>query len=230
MVAGSVTLSQSKDEEVKKLLGGDMEKMRNTKGILMSILMIGVVAMAAGVGTLAYFSDTETSTGNTFTAGTLNLTVDDQDGANIVKFTVSDIKPGDSDVGTWKLVNAGSLDGYIDLENISVTDEENVNPESETNTTEPGDLGANMDVVLFWDDGAGGGTAGNGVQDGNETTIYSGKLKDIASSYDENYPLANGATTYVSMNWSVASTVGNDIQGDKSTLNIAFELAQTAGQ
>jgi len=100
----------------------------NTKGILMSILMIGVVAMAAGAGTIAFFSDTETSTGNTFTAGTLNLKVDDQDGVNIVKFMVTDIKPGDSGVGTWKLTNAGSLDGYIDLENILVTDDENLNP------------------------------------------------------------------------------------------------------
>ncbi len=50
----------------------------NTKSILMSVLMIGVVAMAAGAGTLAYFSDTETSTGNTFTAGTIDIAVDGQ--------------------------------------------------------------------------------------------------------------------------------------------------------
>jgi len=84
-----------------------------------------------------------------------------------------------------------------------------------------------MDVVLFWDDGAGGGTAGNGVQDGSEAIIYSGKLRNIASSYNESYFLASGNTTYVSMTWSVAGTVGNDIQGDKVTLDITFELAQT---
>lgn len=38
--------------------------------------MIGVVAVAAGAGTIANFSDTETSTDNTFTAGTMDLEVD----------------------------------------------------------------------------------------------------------------------------------------------------------
>ncbi len=189
-------------------------------------LVVGIVIAVTG----AYFSDTETSNDNTFTAGTLNLTLDDNDGTNVVKFTVANVKPGDNGVGTWKLVNTGSLSGYVDLESIAVTDTENVNPESETNTTEPGDLGANMDVVLFWDDGAGDGTAGNGVKDGTEATIYSGKLANIASSYDTNYALAAGGTTYISMTWSVDSGVGNDIQGDKSELDITFELAQTQGQ
>ena len=43
--------------------------------LLMSILMIGVVAMAAGAGTFAYFSDIERSSGNTLTAGTIDIAV-----------------------------------------------------------------------------------------------------------------------------------------------------------
>jgi len=37
------------------------------------MLIIGAASMLIGAGTVAYFSDTETSTGNTFTAGTLDL-------------------------------------------------------------------------------------------------------------------------------------------------------------
>lgn len=44
--------------------------------ILYSLLVIGLVAAAVGGATWAYFSDTETSTGNTFTAGKLDLKVD----------------------------------------------------------------------------------------------------------------------------------------------------------
>lgn len=46
------------------------------KKILISLSIIGAVAAIAVGGTIAYFSDTETSTGNTFTAGALDLTVD----------------------------------------------------------------------------------------------------------------------------------------------------------
>ena len=46
--------------------------------ILSSILAIGVVAALMGVGTFAYFSDTETSTGNTISTGIIDLEVDGQ--------------------------------------------------------------------------------------------------------------------------------------------------------
>ena len=46
--------------------------------ILSSILAIGVVAALMGVGTFAYFSDTETSTGNTISTGIIDLEVDNE--------------------------------------------------------------------------------------------------------------------------------------------------------
>ena len=41
--------------------------------ILLGLVTIGLVASVVGVGTYAYFSDTETSTGNTMEAGVLDL-------------------------------------------------------------------------------------------------------------------------------------------------------------
>jgi len=46
------------------------------KKILISLMAIVIVAGAAVWGTTAYFSDTETSTGNTFTAGAIDLKID----------------------------------------------------------------------------------------------------------------------------------------------------------
>lgn len=46
------------------------------KRILLSVAVIGAVAAIVVGATTAYFSDTETSQGNTFTAGTLDLKVD----------------------------------------------------------------------------------------------------------------------------------------------------------
>jgi len=48
-----------------------------SKKILISLSVIGAVAALAIGGTIAYFSDTETSTGNTFTAGSIDLKIDD---------------------------------------------------------------------------------------------------------------------------------------------------------
>ena len=205
----------------------------------LTIACVLLMAMVAGV-TIAYFSDTETSDSNTFTAGTLNLTVNGNDGSNTIVFTVANANPGQGGSGTWTLVNTGNLAGYVDLENVSVTNAENFNAatnEAEaandadtSNATGGGELAANLDVVLFVDDGAGGGTANNRIQDGTKASIYNGKLGSIAGSYNQNLTLGSAATTYISMTWSVGTGVNNTIMGDSATLNITVELGQTTGQ
>jgi len=49
-----------------------------TKKIIISLSIISLITAIAIGGTIAYFSDTETSTGNTFTAGAIDLTIDNQ--------------------------------------------------------------------------------------------------------------------------------------------------------
>jgi predicted ribosomally synthesized peptide with SipW-like signal peptide len=48
-------------------------KMVISKKILASMMVVGLLALALGWGTHSYFSDTAKSTGNTFTAGTLDI-------------------------------------------------------------------------------------------------------------------------------------------------------------
>lgn len=81
----------------------------NKKIIFASIFVISMLALAMGYGTYSYFSDTETSSGNTFTAGTLNL-----DGTNMATFTfgpIGNMAPGDK-TGTAVITvkNGGSID------------------------------------------------------------------------------------------------------------------------
>lgn len=61
----------------------------------MSVLAIGVAATMLGAGTMAYFSDTETSEGNTLQAGTLDLKVNGGDDPLPVLVTLEDMKPCD---------------------------------------------------------------------------------------------------------------------------------------
>lgn len=100
--------------------------------ILISLSIIGVVAVIAVGATVAYFGDTETSTGNTFTAGTLDLKVGGQDDPNVAYVTLSDMKPcDDSGYYKWILKNVGSLPGKVSVTFSPITNNENgvVEPE-----------------------------------------------------------------------------------------------------
>lgn len=69
-----------------------------------------VIIALVTTGTFAYFSDTEESTGNTFTAGTIDLTLGESDGAPI---TLTNMKPGDTASGTMTVTNVGTLPGSL---------------------------------------------------------------------------------------------------------------------
>ncbi|GIO26451.1 CalY family protein [Ornithinibacillus bavariensis] len=91
--------------EIKKKLG-------------MSLATAGLgLALIAG-GTFAYFSDAE-ETNNTFAAGTLDLSVDPTTIVN-----VDNLKPGDTVVRAFELINNGSLDiSSIDLSTSYTVDD-----------------------------------------------------------------------------------------------------------
>jgi predicted ribosomally synthesized peptide with SipW-like signal peptide len=103
------------------------------KKLALLVLALLVVAGMAGAGTFAYFSDTEASTGNTFTAGTLDLKVDDRDNPNVVSVTLSDMKPGDGTVYyKWVLKNTGTLPGRVSVTFSPITNDDNGLTESES--------------------------------------------------------------------------------------------------
>jgi len=112
------------------------------KQILLSILTIGIVAAFLSAGTFAYFSDIETSTGNTFTVGIgPDLMIRDQDeswqnGVPVTAtWTATDMKPGNLFVFCIPfigLANVGSAADHLEITcNYSV--DETANPvESDT--------------------------------------------------------------------------------------------------
>ena len=77
------------------------------KKILISLMAIALVVGLVGAGTMAYFSDTESSTGNTFAAGTVNLTLA---GGNPLPFQITGMAPGDTVTGTVTVTNSGTLE------------------------------------------------------------------------------------------------------------------------
>lgn len=79
------------------------------KKVLGLVIVLLLIAGMSVIGTWAFFTEVEASSGNVFTAGTLDLKTDDQDGVSQT-MVATDIKPGDI-VGPEIIVlkNVGSL-------------------------------------------------------------------------------------------------------------------------
>ena len=78
----------------------------NKKRILMSLGVITVVAAVVIGGTIAYFSDTETSTGNTFSTGVIDISIDDQNPWT-ESWNIGDMKPCETGYITFNIRNPG---------------------------------------------------------------------------------------------------------------------------
>jgi predicted ribosomally synthesized peptide with SipW-like signal peptide len=79
------------------------------KTIMVSVLTILVLAGLVGVGTFAYFNDTETSTGNTFTAGTIDIAVDGENPwVSSAQYTFTDVKPCEVQTIDFTITNVGT--------------------------------------------------------------------------------------------------------------------------
>jgi predicted ribosomally synthesized peptide with SipW-like signal peptide len=93
----------------------------NKKIIFASIFVIGMLALAMGYGTYSYFTQTETSTGNTFQAGWVDLAL--SNGGGYVNpwtgalATFTNIAPGQETSATniW-FKNVGSLSGKVTVQ------------------------------------------------------------------------------------------------------------------
>ena len=83
--------------------------------ILAGIGTIGAASAAAGAGTMALFSDTETSSGNSVQAGTLDLSDGFSSSSLSIGTGPNGLKPGDQGTAYFTLTNGGSLDGSLDV-------------------------------------------------------------------------------------------------------------------
>jgi predicted ribosomally synthesized peptide with SipW-like signal peptide len=109
------------------------------KKVLTFVMTLGLVALLVSAGFAAYFSDTETSTGNVFTAGSLDLRVNGQNGHVTAKVSASNMEPGqDYDAGCFTLKNSGSLPGVLTVEMTNLVSKENGRIEPERQAGDPG--------------------------------------------------------------------------------------------
>ena len=206
--------------------------MKKILGLTVATLL--VMALVGG-GTWAYFSDVETSEGNVFTAGTLNLKVSDTDPLK-EHFELTGFPPGaDWYAADWTLKNDGSIDGSLDITFSNIVDADNgINePEAadpEEDGTEDGELAEVLALVIYIDEN------NDDTYDAlTDTLIYDGFVKpSLEGEQLSNYAMAadygSGGDKAFRIEWSVDSSVGNKIQGDSAGFDIEFELLQVEGE
>lgn len=132
---------------------------------------------------------------NKFKTGTLDLTVNGKNGETVV-FKYDNIRPGSQPHPIYKLQNICGINGYLDLENITVTSDENefTEPEIEAGDTsaETGELDDVLNLRMFLD------KDGNGWWRTGDVMIFNGKVRDLASSYDlDELMEAGGGTDFI---------------------------------
>jgi spore coat-associated protein N len=203
-----------------------------------ALLVMGLV----GGGTWAYFSDVETSTGNTLTAGTLDLNVDGGNSA-VTTFTAAGLKPGDnnnSSNAVTLLTNNGSLPGKLSISagNIthsagSIPGDTDIAPTDSLYTTATMAIYIDVDSSGAWSDGDIGLESDNTTYTYTDTTDittspYQATINSYASASWSNVidPMATTAQVQFGVDYIVPSGATNAIQGGSVSIDFTFTLDQ----
>jgi spore coat-associated protein N len=203
------------------------------KKILFSIMAIALVGGLVGSGVFAYFSDTESSTGNTFTAGTLDLEVDSENPWTSTPVNVTCMEPGAAaqpvDI---TCENVGCLTGDLYMKITNVADTGGVEtyacgaPISGDVTSEP-ECAAEIAAGHRVDDVSTDITLSCEVDGTPVSGIDNTHLSAVPTTWTlikDN--LAGSGSVTLSLGGSLDSGAGNEYQGDKSTFDIELYLAQ----
>lgn len=179
--------------------------------ILLSVMVIAITAALVGAGTMAFFWDVEISAGNTFNAGTLDLT---PDLGGQVLVTLTDMKPCDWDNVTVTFHVDNPADLYFHI--FNVVDDQGIQsePEEEAEAGTPVfDISNHIDVDLYFD-----GTTIIWPED----HMKLGWIQCVwfYVGYMEPSLLYNLTLSFH------LQDVGNEYQGDKSTFDMEFLALQ----
>ena len=185
-----------------------------------AILVIGLV----GGGTWAYFSDTEESTGNIFSAGTLDLGVANVSGSNptgsiTATFSASDMAPGDvAGSGTLWVNNEGTIDMshvYVSFAVASYGENTPDTIDGYDDTDDTDDLSKMIiATVVEWDGGDVGALEGKSIDE----LIALGATDLGTLDADEELDL------YIE--WTFSDTATNGCQGDSVDLTVTLQGTQ----
>lgn len=202
--------------------------------IVKSFLVIALVIGAVGATTKAFFSDTGTSTANTFTAGTLDLKLDGIDDTT-ANWMMPNMAPGDSVSGSIALTNTGTLNA----DHVEINPVANVVTDATPVAANAIDKYLQLTAATYnGDDLLSSGDGGKNLNDSNgngwidlddlENAVNAGEggqLDNLSA------PLSSGGgTKTLAMTVKFRTDAPNDLQGDSDTMSMTFTLNQDATQ
>lgn len=96
------------DRRLQRWLGGSTrgEEATTLKGLLLTLVAIGLLSATSGLGGLAVFTDQEANNANTFTTGTVDISTS----PSSAFITYGDMAPGDEVTEPLTVSNDGSLE------------------------------------------------------------------------------------------------------------------------
>lgn len=193
------------------------------KKILLSILTIGLASSVAVGVTRAYFSNQGTSTGNTFSAGTLDLKLTDSDEAVQDDVSASwvgaNMAPGGTAVSGWvDLTNTGTIIGnHAEVIAVNTCDEAGMDSYLEITSASYGGgsvLGSIIDNNL------------NGIKDLSDLVQADGSLTGL-----DNLALADINITHrLALSVKLHENTPDTYQGKSCTTVFTFTLNQHSSQ
>jgi predicted ribosomally synthesized peptide with SipW-like signal peptide len=183
----------------------DLRRRRRRRGLIALLLTLSIGTLGAGLFSLAYFTDSDTSTGS-FSSGTIILNL-----STATVFNVSGMFPGDVQNATLTLTNAGT--GQL---RYSMTTAVNSGPS----------LAGQLTAVVK--------TRGTSCATFDGTTLYSGALSGAAFGDPSvtgtvgDPTLNSGSNTDLCFRVTMPSATGNTFQGSSTGVTFTFDSEQTA--
>lgn len=196
--------------------------------IAKSLIIVAAVAVVAGLGSYALWTDNESTDGNTITAGSLDLQVGGADLTGAPVITVANTYPGDTGTAFASTIDsAGTIAmSSVNLSAAGITDAENtlVDPEVEAgDTIATGELCGEVQVRVYADANNDGdlADAGDIIYDWGTLagmgSLNMGALDAAGNPFD---------SRMFQIDYRTPATAGNDIMTDSCTFDLDFDAAQ----
>lgn len=201
--------------------------------LLMSSLVLAAAATLVGAGTVAQFSDTETSKDQTVSAGVLDIAFDGPESWNTAQsapFDVINAKPGDSGSKLINIVNTGTLPLGLIVRVEKVSDLDNTCPEPESAVEGAcgfyGELGASMKVSLDGFLPTDIPPTLNGLVARGDLMPWGAQMPYYPTSGYHPRVLAPNQNWLASVAWEIPEGIENEIQSDSVSWRIVYEAVQ----
>ena len=173
-----------------------------------AVLSLGLVLGVGSAGTFAYWTDEAVAQGITFTAGTLDLELQDDsdDSVSFTTLNISNMIPGQSVAGLLKVENVGNV-GFTYTASTSVS-----------NST----LAGALDLKVT--NGSVSGSAPSATCSGSQLSGTGTKLDQALVSTSRS--LSAGASENLCLQVSMPSGASSSLQGTTTTVSYTFTATQ----